>query len=223
MTHRIRWPGALGALWLLLVSVPLSTWGAISTPATVRVPVHLGPTSALWLEGTSNVHHFESRTTEPVVTIARNAAANGNDLAVLLRGSNIPAVDVLVPVRSLHSPRSGIDKNLWKALKSEEFKNITFHLDRYTLPARGAVGDTLTLQAEGSLTIAGHERPTKLDARMYPGTGGMWLEGSHTLKMTEFGIKPPTMMLGTLRVGDQITIRYRLLLVAGEATASTSN
>ena len=223
MTHRIRWSGALGALWLLLVSVPLSAWGDVPTTATVPVPVRLGPASALWLEGTSNVHDFESRTTEPAITIARNAAADGNDLVALLRVSNILAVDVMVPVRSLHSPRSGIDKNLWKALKSEQFKNITFHLDRYTFPAHGSAGDTLAIQAEGSLSIAGQERSTKLDARMYPGKGGMWLEGSHTLKMTEFGIKPPTMMLGTLRVGNQITIRYRLLLVAGAATASSTD
>jgi len=40
--------------------------------------------------------------------------------------------------------------------------------------------------------------------------------------MSEFGIKPPTMMMGTLRVGDAVTVSYRLLLVPknGEAAAT---
>jgi hypothetical protein len=31
--------------------------------------------------------------------------------------------------------------------------------------------------------------------------------------MSDYGIKPPTMMMGTIRVGDKVTVRYRLLLV----------
>jgi hypothetical protein len=69
----------------------------------------------------------------------------------------------------------------------------------------------------------GRERPVTLEARAIRNGSGVWLEGSRGLRMTDYGIKPPTMMLGTLRVGDSITVRYRLLLVPreGESTGSS--
>ena len=65
------------------------------------------------------------------------------------------------------------------------------------------------------LTVAGRERPVTLAARACGGDQGLWLEGRETLRMTDFGIKPRTMMLGSLRVKDQIIVRYRMLLVPG--------
>ena len=61
-----------------------------------------------------------------------------------------------------------------------------------------------------------------LEARLYPGSEGMWLEGKHQLRMSEFNIRPPTMMLGTIRVGDLVTIQYRLLLVDGGGAGPSS-
>jgi hypothetical protein len=46
---------------------------------------------------------------------------------------------------------------------------------------------------------------------------GVWLEGTHPMKMTDFDIKPPKMMMGTIKVHDPIVVRYRLLLVPGES------
>jgi hypothetical protein len=34
--------------------------------------------------------------------------------------------------------------------------------------------------------------------------------GDQAIKMTAFGIKPPRLMLGTLRVGDQLKVKFTL-------------
>ena len=39
--------------------------------------------------------------------------------------------------------------------------------------------------------------------------------------MSQFGIRPPSMMLGTLRVADRIVIRYRLLLVSNSESSAS--
>jgi hypothetical protein len=65
--------------------------------------------------------------------------------------------------------------------------------------------------------VAGRERPVALIARAYIADQGLWLAGRETLLMTDFGIKPRKMMLGTLRVKDQIVVNYRLLLVPGKS------
>ena len=78
------------------------------------------------------------------------------------------------------------------------------------------------VQAEGTLTIAGQSQPAILPGKLYPGGGGLWLDGQYTLKMSTFGIKPPTMMMGTIKVGDAVTIRYHLQFTNREAAGGSS-
>ena len=214
---------AISSLWLAstLVSqaAPHESPGA---PAAIS----LGAGSSLWLEGTSNLHEFESSTSQVVVAFTRNPetqnATDAASLEAMIRGSALRGLDLNVPVTTLHSKKSGLDKNLYKALHADDYPQIRFHLARYTVTPR-ATGDTLNIHAEGMLTIAGKDQPSSLEARVYRGDRGVWLEGSEALLMSSFGIKPPTMMLGTLRVNDKITVRYRLLLApSGPATAAAS-
>lgn len=226
MNTRLARLVAAGALWLLITVAPYPAFGAPATTAGVPVAVKLGPGSSLWLNGTSTMHDFECRTTETEIAMTRDAALGDSPqdtgLPTLVRTSTIRTVDVTVPVSSLHSEKSGIDKNLRKTLNADKFKNITVHLDRYTMPAKGAAGDTIAIHAEGTITVAGQQRPIALEGRLYPGSGGMWLVGSHPLRMTALGIKPPTMMLGTIKVGDQVTVHYRLLLAGRDGAGSPS-
>ena len=41
---------------------------------------------------------------------------------------------------------------------------------------------------------------------------GIVLEGSKALLMSSYGIKPPSMFLGTLKTNDQVVIDFRLVL-----------
>jgi hypothetical protein len=36
--------------------------------------------------------------------------------------------------------------------------------------------------------------------------------GSYTLKMTDFKMSPPTAMMGTIKVGNEVTIKFDLTL-----------
>ena len=193
-------------------------------PAGERAPLAVtpGPGSILWLEGTSTVHDFSSRSKEVEVELTRDSsAAQPADVAALLaliRSSAVRGVLVRVPVRTLKSEKAALDKNLRKAMRAEEFPNVAFQLKHYELEPRPAADDTIAIEAEGSLTVAGKERAIKLVARAYRAAEGVWLEGSETLRMSDYGIKPPTMMLGVLKVADPITVRYRLFLIPAGGT-----
>jgi hypothetical protein len=207
----------------LLASVLLATLSLVAAPARSEaagealLPVTLGPGSVLWLEGTSTVHDFECRSTEVDLTLRGEAAglhaSDAAGLAGFIRASGVRGAALRVPVASLRSAKAALDKNLRRAMRAEEHPHVRFELDRYTLSGGTAPGDTIPIRAEGRLTVAGRERTITLDARAVGAADGVWLEGSHALLMSDYGIKPPTMMLGTLRVGDRITVRYRLLLV----------
>lgn len=201
------------------VALPLAWLPAVAaapdTSATT-VELSLGAGSRLWIEGTSTIHEWESGSGQVTVRmthgpgVARPADAGG--LESLIRASAVSRVEVLVPVATLHSKKSGLDKNLWKAMKSEAYPAVRCQLTRYTVTPGAAAGDTLGIRAEGTLEIAGQSRPVTLEARAWRAPDGIWITGSEPLLMSEYGIKPPTMMMGTLRVADRVVVHYRLLL-----------
>ncbi len=200
----------------LLSLLAIGTLNTHATTARRGTPVVLGSGSTLWLEGKSNVHDFVSRTGQVTIALTLDSSsvvpATPAEFEALVRASRVLGLEVEVPVNSLHSPKAGIDKNLWRDLKVDTQPVIRFALSTYAVTPHPAVGDTTNVQAEGTLSIAGRTRPAAMSARLYRADSGLWLDGSHPLRMTDFGIKPRTMMLGTLRVKDDIVVHYHLLL-----------
>lgn len=191
---------------------------------TAPLPVALGPGSVLWLEGTSTMHDFESRSTEVKVALTRDpgagSPADAAGLAALMGASSIRGVTVRVPVLSLKSGKEGLDKNLRKTMLVDKHPEVLFELDHYTVASTS--GDTLRLRAEGFLTVAGQKRPIDLEARAWRNGQGVWLAGHEALRMSDFGMKPPRMMMGALRVGDDIRVEYKLLLTPKDETSASS-
>ena len=57
------------------------------------------------------------------------------------------------------------------------------------------------------------ERPITLDATASEGPGGtLQVRGSQDVKMSDFGLRAPTLMMGTMKVGDVVKVRYDLNL-----------
>jgi len=173
----------------------------------------LGPGSALWLDGTSNVHDFQARSTAVVAKLTGVPPGTAG-LEAHVRAGGPVQLEVEVPTTSLRSAKSALEKNMWKDLRADEFPAITFRLSEYRVQPSATTGDTLSLTMLGTLRIAGQERPVQLLARAHRTAAGLWVEGTHALRMSDYGIKPRTMMMGTLRVRDAITVGYRLLLAA---------
>jgi len=204
----------LVVLALACAAVPASSQAPAPAPAAVR----LGPGSTLWIQGGSNVHEWESRTTQPTVKLLRDASsADPTDVAALdawLRGGGLKGLDLGVPLATMHSKKgSTLDKNLLKALKAEQNPEITFHLTQAKVGEPS--GDSLSVSADGVLRIAGRERPITVAGRLVRSEAGVWLNGSHGLRMSEYDVKPPTMMLGTMRVHDSVSVYFKLLLAPG--------
>lgn len=216
MSARRSAPTLVLALALSVAITSLPAQAAAPDSSAAPLAVTLGPGSTLWLDGTSTIHEYESRTSETKIAFKRDSAApqpaDAASFEALIRSSGVRHVDVHVPVLSLRSKKSGLDKNLWKALKADDHPAIRCQLARYTVKSSAAGGDTLQIRAEGTLEVAGRTRPITLDARAWRAPTGIWIAGSQPLLMSDFGIKPPTMMMGTLRVADRVTVHYRLLL-----------
>ena len=223
--RRLEVPAKAFALLVVLACAWVAGPALGQAPAPVPAAVQLGPGSVLWLEGWSNVHEWESRTTQPTVKLVRDAsAADPADVAALdqwLRSGTVRGLDLVVPLATLHSKKGAtLDKNMLKALKAEQNPEITFHLAQARVGE--ASGDSISVSADGVLRVAGRERPITVAGRLVRSEAGVWLNGSHGLRMTAFDVKPPTMMMGTLRVRDSVSVHFQLLLSPG-APSGTVN
>jgi polyisoprenoid-binding protein YceI len=104
-----------------------------------------------------------------------------------------------------------MNDHMWKALERDDHPLIVFRLESYG--ATPAEGGGVTLQLRGALDMAGASHPVTLTAGASEEPGGaLRVAGMHALDMTEWGISPPRLMLGTLRVRDDVEIHFDLVV-----------
>ena len=184
----------------------LSLAGAASAQANARVAV--SPESKLLIEGTSNLHGWACRTQdlEAIVELDPSAAVNMS----VAPPKALKRVEVKVPVKSLKCGHGAMDDNLYKALNADATPNISYIMATFEA-VPGETKDSFSLKAVGTLTISGTERPIAMEVkatRLADGT--VKATGMVPVKMTDFGIKPPTAIFGRLKTGDEVKVSFEL-------------
>ncbi len=150
--------------------------------------------------GTSTLHDWSVESTSAVGEIdSTNPAA--------IRGY------LQLAANSLANKSSGLNSRMYAALKTEAYPQIKFEatgVDRPAGPVEPGVAQTWSVR--GRLILSGGTRELTLVTRatLQP-DGRLLLETETPLKMTDFGIKPPTFM-GMVRTGDAVTVKIRWLL-----------
>ena len=111
-----------------------------------------------------------------------------------------------VPVADFECPDETMTEHLLEAMKPAEFPEITFELQGYEASGGGA-------QASGSLTIQAVTSPVSIPISLSPAGAGVEIAGEVSLDMTAYGVEPPVVMLGLLRVRPQVRIQFEGLVV----------
>jgi polyisoprenoid-binding protein YceI len=177
---------------------------AAAAQATARVAV--APESKLWIEGTSTIHDWTCKATTLDAAIDIDAAAPPFASAP---PKMLKRVQVKVPVKSLKCGHGGMDDNLYKALKADSDPQISYIMASFEPAAEGAT--EFMLHTIGTLTIAGKENKISMDvAAVRMPDGSVKATGTVPMKMTDFGIKPPTAVFGRIKAGDDIKVKFEL-------------
>lgn len=166
-------------------------------------------TSKLSVEGTSTVRDWkcDATTIEATVTGA-GAAATASAKEV---GAAAKRALLTIPVAQLDCHNGTMNEHMRKALKASDNKTIEYRIATWDVTPRG--DDSASVKTSGTLVLAGAEKPITVDLAAKRGSVGSWeLTGSKTIQMTEWGVKPPSLMLGTMKVRDPVTIRFDLEL-----------
>lgn len=160
--------------------------------------------SEIQVNGTSNLHDWSMKGSG----LSCEAQFTVNSASVLqlltLNGLNFS-----MPVTNLKSGESLLNTRAYKAMNAEKYSHINFKMSSATISPQG--NNRYIIKANGQLTISGVTREVSLQASSsILADHTVVITGSKKIKMSEFGIKPPSFMLGALRTGDEVTIDFNL-------------
>ena len=155
--------------------------------------------SSIVINGSSNLHDWKSTTSE----------IKGH--LVLDDNSQPSALSVEIPVKSIKSGEKLMDSKTYETLKADKNPIIRFKMTEVSGFQKN--GNDINMVVSGNLSIGGTTKKVSLKvAGKSNGVGTYNFNGNIALKMSEFGMKPPTALLGTLKVGDQVKLVFDVTL-----------
>lgn len=197
---RILLPLALAALF---VAAPAVVTGAAAPGAETLAPA----AGTVTVSGTSTLHDW---------SVSATGLRGSLDLpAGFLSGETtaVPAARFTLPVRALQSEHDKMNTLMWEALQTTKHPELSFALESARL--QGAGGPTVKVEVKGALTVAGVARPVMLVLDVRRDGNRLLASGELPLKMSDFGIKPPTAMMGTMHTGDAVRVKIETTLAPG--------
>ena len=195
--------GLIGTL--TVAAVPFAA--LVLAQVEARCPVVVS-SAKVTIAGSSNVLDWSATTTAArTANVKVTSDLPGGDffwVGVLQPGA-VSSFEIVVPVTALASDRDNFTADLHKALKADQFPDIVFSLARLERRPGGHI-------AHGTLQVAGVMRDVALPVVATTRNGVLWVTGSIDLLMTDFGIEPPTAMLGMLKTHAKVTVRFETVL-----------
>lgn len=147
--------------------------------------------------GTSTLHDWEENVEDFSTTLTLASSET----------IKIKALEVSVKAESLESGKSTMNKITYEALKSDKNPNILFSFISQENTTKVKEGVCVVL-VKGNLTIAGVKKEITLELETTQKEAEVVLKGKKTIKMTDYGMKPPKAMFGTIKTGNEITIEF---------------
>ena len=165
-----------------------------------QVKYHAKDDLNLLVSGTSTLHDWDMKEAKGECNAVFTVSPTGQ-----LTG--LTSLLLVVPAEGLKSEHSGMDKNAYKALKTSENPNISYSLTSATVGADGVI------KCQGKLTIAGVTQNTDLVANYKINVDkSITVMGKKNISMKDFKMEPPTFMMGTIKTGNDIVLKFDVSL-----------
>lgn len=160
---------------------------------SVKVSVH----------GNSTMHEWTSNVTK--------ASVSGEfDVS---NGFKIKDAIVKIETKSLKSTKDSdlMDERTYSTLNADKYPTITY--DYTNTLSSDTKGNETVIHTNGNLTLAGVTKPVDLFLKADElADGSIEIKGTKKIKMSTFGVKAPTFMMGALKVDDEVTITFDVVL-----------
>ena len=172
------------------------------------VRLRLDPSSEVTIEGTSSMHAFHCKTNKIMAYVDVDPGYT-KDLTKIARP--IVSVKVNIVVRTLTCGNGTMDKNMYATLKADENPLIRYSMSAYDILDGSASPAAFVAKTTGTLMISGTEKviAMKINAERLS-DGAATAQAEQSILMTDFGIEPPSFMFGTLKVGNEVKVKFNL-------------
>jgi len=193
---------------LLTISALMAVAATAGAQSASAIRLRLDPASELTIEGTSSLHAFHCKTNKINAYVDVDPRYT-KDLTKIARP--IVSVKVNIVVRTLTCGNGQMDKNMYSTLKADENPLIKYTMSGYDILDGSASPAAFVAKTTGTLTISGQEKVVnmKINAERLS-DGKATAQAEQAILMTDFGIKPPSFMFGTLKVGNEIKVKFNL-------------
>ncbi len=216
----VVWPDKWWRVAALAVLLAISRAGtAVAAPAAIPAGaayISSARAGQVIVNGTSTLHAWSIQSSalkgRAVLVLPTKSRTGAAPPAAARKGPSaaIRSIHLAIPVASLKSSEGGgMDSTVYHSLKQRRHPIIIYRLTSATLRARPSRRDPeYHFAAIGRLTVAGVTRPLKLELSVLPRPHGrLRVSTVVRMKMTDFGIAPPTAMFGIIRSGNVITVK----------------
>lgn len=151
----------------------------------------------LKVSGTSTIHDWDMISEQ----------ASGNAKLTVSGGtvSAIQAASFSMPAESIKSGKRQMDTNAYKALLTDDHKQISFVMTE-------AKKEGNKWLITGMLDFAGMKKPVSFTTETKASGNLVNLTSVTSFKLTAFGVEPPTAMFGTIKTGDDVTLTVQMTL-----------
>ncbi|MEZ4775589.1 MAG: YceI family protein [Bacteroidia bacterium] len=184
-------------------SITLLLIGFLMQTTFAQTTFKASENSEVKINGTSTLHDWHANVKETKADGVFVVADNGLTALTSLK--------VSMKVESIDTGEKMMDRNTYKALKSESNPYITYKLKevKTITPTSGGY----SLNTVGTLTIAGVTKTVNMLVKAKTNAdGSLTFTGSHKLDMIEYQIEPPVAVFGTIKTGKDVTIEFTLTM-----------
>ncbi|HEX8694275.1 MAG TPA: YceI family protein [Longimicrobium sp.] len=167
--------------------------------AASAAPLSFQNGSRVWVSGTSTVRAWRCESAQ----VEGTARASTTTLSEL---KSVPGAELSIPVAALDCRNNTMNGHMRTALKAAENPQIRLRASSIEVSADGAA------KIVGQLTIAGSTQPVTIDGTVASEDGQLRVRGTRQLDMTQFGVRPPSLMMGTMKVRPAVTVGFDVVL-----------
>ena len=193
---------------LLTVSALMAVAATAGAQSASAIRLRLDPGSEVTIEGTSSMHAFHCKTNKINAYVDVDPGYT-KDLTNIARP--IVSVKVNIVVRTLTCGNGQMDKNMYSTLNADANPIIKYTMSGYDILDGTAKPAAFAAKTSGTLVIAGKEKAINMTINAERlSDGKATAQGEQDVLMTDFGIKPPSFMFGTLKVGNEIKVKFNL-------------
>ena len=199
---------------ILLLAFPLCTLIAAGDHA--KDEYTLSKEYTVTIDGTSNLRDWKENVGQ--VTGDMTAVVNPDGSVDLV------SIRIKMTVLSIKSDMGRVmDNKTYAALKATRYPDILFTLST-PLKLSQVSGARQPVPVQGDLLLAGISRPVVMQVKtLTVEQGKLLFEGSENVRMTDYGVKPPSALFGTMKAAPDITIHFKTNFIKPSLSTLSKN